>query len=248
MGQQTNSGLRQHQNGKTKTACASSGPKPLFNNGPQERRLMNLDRSPLKLTRLGAAVIALFLAVGTNSLQANPHYGNFDGFVIDMQEDGRSLKTVNMMTDPFSDNGVMILFPGSVILNNSPGQLVTSSDDSLLVRISFDQEMAAFGFDYATTNNQLHQVSENVNMRVFDSAGNEVTMLSGIVPPMQGFYGIGDKNSPLNFKTIEFQNVGTGTASWGTGNMYMMTAVPEPTALVLALLALAPAPLSRRRR
>ena len=65
---------------------------------------------------------------------------------------------------------------------------------------------------------------------------------------MQGGYGIGDKTSPLYFKTIEFKNVGTGTASWGTGNMYMMTAVPEPTALALAVLALAPALLSSRRR
>ena len=52
------------------------------------------------------------------------------------------------------------------------------------------------GFDYVTTSNEMHQVSEHVNMHVFDSAGNEVTMLSGLVTPMLGVYGIGDKTSP----------------------------------------------------
>ena len=78
-----------------------------------------------------------------------------------------------------------------------------------------------------------------LNVVVPGSTTVEVPLLSEVVPASNtffnspGFYGIGDKNAPFKFKTINFVNIGSEKETWGIGNLYYAQAIPEPATLSL---------------
>ena len=124
--------------------------------------------------------------------------------------------------------------------NRIRAQLLPNSE----VTILFDNEISVFGFDYARTTNGFSIVTSNIKMTALDANGAEISLLSGMVPPssspsnIMGFYGIGDKNFPLNVQTVGFANVGSEVGTWGIDNLYYAEVIPEPGTAYMTLLGL----------
>lgn len=184
----------------------------------------------------------MLLAITASPIQANPHYSTWSGFKADMQQGGWTLIT-ETFTDFTTLNGFQMLIDGNVFIdeeNRTRAQLLPNSE----VKISFDNKIAVFGFDYARTTNGFSIVTNNIKMTALDSNGTEISLLSGMVPPsnspsnITGFYGIGDKNFPLNFQTIKFTNVGSEVGTWGMDNLYYAEVIPEPSVTYMTLLGL----------
>lgn len=199
--------------------------------------------------QLTLATLLGLLATIAVPAQANPHYTNWNGFKADMHEGGWSLAE-EAFIDPHNitiEKEIEIIITGSVIHDGSPEGRIGGPLRSIdFVSFTFTQELSAFGFDYGDSgsNNSFSSpfhFSESVKMEVLDSSGKELPLLSAMVPPSnnltsQGtFYGIGDKNFPLQFKTIRFINVGTETGNWGMDNLYYAPIIPLPTASFMAL-------------
>ncbi len=183
-------------------------------------------------------------------IQANPHYTNWNGFKADMQEGGWSLVT-EVFTEATIANG-FTLETGGILNISNEWELRAELQPNQIVRFTFGQEIAVFGFDYAQSGNGFSLVSGAIEMKVFDLSGVQIPLLSGMVPQSNdpasntGFYGIGDKNSPLKFKTVEFVNIGSEMGTWGIDTLYFATVIPEPA--TIALLVPGTVALLRRRR
>jgi hypothetical protein len=200
--------------------------------------------------RLYVVMISLLVATVAKPTQANPHYTNFNTFKADMQEGGWSLVTA-VFTGATIVNGVTLETGGSLNVSNEGG-LRAELQPYQIVRFAFDQEIAVFGFDYAQSGNGFSLVSGAIEMKVFDLSGVEIPLLSGMVPQSNdtasntGFFGIGDKNSPLKFKAVEFVNIGSEMGTWGIDTLYFATVIPEPA--TIALLVPGTVALLRRHR
>jgi len=181
-------------------------------------------------------VIITVLAVAVaGPTQANPHYSNFNGskFKADTQEGGWSLIQEDFTNLPATDGFEMHILAHTVHIDHTDGDLGVQLNPDQFVKFSFDQEIAAFGFDYGKAG-----VSESIKMEVFNSSGREIPFLSQMVPAsndLTNFYGIVDKNFPLQFQTITFVNVGPERATWGIDNLYYAPVVPLPAASWMAL-------------
>ena len=194
---------------------------------------------------LAITMTCMLLAMTTSPIQANPHYSDWNGssgFKADMQQGGWTL-TTETFTGSTELNRFQMAIDGNVFIdeeNRIRAQLLPNS----AATISFDNEIAVFGFDYARTTNEFSIVTSNIKMTALDSNGEEISLLSGMVPPsnspsnIMGFYGIGDKNFPLKFQTIKFTNVGSEVGTWGIDNLYYAEVIPEPSTAYMTLMGL----------
>ena len=190
--------------------------------------------------QLNLVIITVMAATVAGPTQANPHYTNFSGFVVDTQQGGWPLTqedfTNLQATGPFNSviNDFDINSSASLAYGDEIGDLRAILEPNDFVIFSFDQEIAAFGFDYGGV--LIAPISETIEMKVFDSSGAEINFLSQMVPPSSNasgntdFYGIVDKNFPLQFQAITFVNTGSQTGSWGIDNLYFARIVPLPAA------------------